>query len=153
GRMPLAHGQGERDMLREARIHAGQALPVAPQQFAAERPTRISAQLSAQDPQVPWMVGLEALDAALLQLLADRLEKAPAMLLHQRLEERHAEHFAFTLVDERREILVYVVAEEMAMEKRPAAVRLHEQLDGGLFLRLAAEDLGDDTLQLAAITL
>src|SRR5438034_7282140 len=102
---------------------------------------------------MPRMVGPEVLDAALLQLLADRLEKAPAMLLHQRLEERHAEHFAFTLVDERREIVVHVIAEEMAMEKRPAAVRLHEQLDGGLFLGLAAEDLGDDALQLAAITL
>src|SRR5438105_2023445 len=103
--MSLADGQGKGKVFREARIHAGQALPVAPQQLAAERPARISAQLSAQDPQVPWMVGLEALDAALLQLFADRLEKAPAVLLHQRLEERHAEHFAFALVDERREIL------------------------------------------------
>ena len=46
-----------------------------------------------------------------------------------------------------------VVAEQMAREERPAAVRLHEQLDGRFLLRLAAEDLGDDALHLAAIAL
>ena len=54
------------------------------------------------DPQMPRMVRLKVLNAALLQLLADRLEEAPAVFLHQRFEECHAQHFAFTLVDERR---------------------------------------------------
>ncbi len=36
-------------------------------------------------------------------------------------------------------------------EERPAAVRLHEVLDGGVLLRLAAEDLGDDAFHLAAV--
>ena len=46
-----------------------------------------------------------------------------------------------------------VVAEQVALQERAAAVGLHEQLDGGFLLGLAAEDLGDDALQLAAITL
>ena len=46
-----------------------------------------------------------------------------------------------------------VVAEQVAVQERPAAVRLHEELDGRFLLRLAAEDLGDDALQLAAVTL
>ena len=36
-------------------------------------------------------------------------------------------------------------------EERAAAVRLHEELDGGMLLRFAAEDLGDDALHLAAV--
>src|SRR6266404_4779256 len=88
-----------------------------------------------------------------LQRLADRLEEALPVLLDERLEERHAEHFALALVDARGEELVDVVAEEMAVQEGAAAVRLHEQLDGGFLLRLAAEDLGDDALQLAAVAL
>ena len=46
-----------------------------------------------------------------------------------------------------------VVAEQVAVQERAAAVRLHEQLDGRFLLRLAAEDLGDDALHLAAVAL
>ena len=46
-----------------------------------------------------------------------------------------------------------VVAEQVAVQERAAAVRLHEQLDGRFLLRLAAEDLGDDAFHLAAIAL
>ena len=48
---------------------------------------------------------------------------------------------------------MHVVAEHVAVQERAAAVRLHEQLDGGFFLRFAAEDLGDDAFHLAAIAL
>src|SRR5262245_24371609 len=88
-----------------------------------------------------------------LQRLADRLEVRFAVLLDERFEERHAEHLAFAFVEARREKLVHMVAEEMAMKERTAAVRLHEKLDRGFLLRFTAEYLGDDALQLAAITL
>ena len=87
----------------------------------------------------------------MLQPFADRLEEGLAVLLDQRLEESHAEHLAFALVDAGGEIVVDVVAEEMALEERTAAVGLHEQFDGGLLHRLAAEDLGDDAFEFAAI--
>ena len=96
---------------------------------------------------------VEVLDLVLLEGLADRLEELPAVLLDQRFEERHAEHFAFALVDARGQEFVDVVAEEMAVQERSAAVRLHEQLDGRFLLGLAAEDLGDDAFELAAIAL
>ena len=39
------------------------------------------------------------------------------------------------------------------MQECSAAVRLHVQFDRGLFLGLAAEDLGDDAFHFAAISL
>ena len=69
------------------------------------------------------------------------------------LKKPIAEHLAFALVDAGRQVLVDVVAEQVAVQERPAAVRLHEQLDGGVLLRFAAEDLGDDALHLAAVAL
>src|SRR5437870_12862111 len=95
--------------------------------------------------------GTEVLDPFALESLADRFKERLAVFLDQRLEESQAEDFAFPFVDAGGEILVDVVAEQMAAQERSAAVRLHEQLDGGLFLGLAAEDLGDDALQFAAI--
>ena len=83
--------------------------------------------------------------------LADGLEVRLAVMLHERLEEAHAEHFAFALVDARGEVLVDVVAEAVAMQERAAAVRLHEELDGGMLLCFAAKDLGDDALHFAAV--
>ena len=67
------------------------------------------------------------------------------------LKNAIAEHFAFALVDAGGQVLVHVVAEHVAVQERAAAVRLHEQLDGGFLLRFAAEDLGDDAFHLAAI--
>ena len=73
------------------------------------------------------------------------------MNFDERLEEGHAEHFAFALVDTRGEEVVNVVAEQVPFQERSSAVRLHEQLDGRFFLRFAAEDLGDDAFHFAAI--
>ena len=94
-------------------------------------------------------VGL--LDAGGVQGLADRLVELLAVLLDQRLEEAHAEHLAFALVDAGGQVLVHVVAEHVAVQERAAAVRLHEELDHGLFLRFAAEDLGDRAFHFAAV--
>ena len=99
------------------------------------------------------VLGAEALDLVPRERLADRLEELLAVVLHQRLEERQAEHLALALVDARGQVVVDVVAEEVALEERPAAVRLHEQLDGRFLQRLAAEDLGDHAFQLAAVAL
>src|SRR5262249_59732848 len=104
-------------------------------------PARVRAQVATRPPQMDWIEPAERLHAVRLQRLADRLEELPAVLLHQRLEKRHAEHLPLALVDARGEELVDVVAQRMALEERPPAVRLHEQLDGGLLLRPAAEDL------------
>ena len=65
-------------------------------------------------------VGLSGLkllrvDALGLQRLADRLEELLAVLLDERLEEGHAEHFALALVDARGEEVVDVVAEQVAL--------------------------------------
>src|SRR5207237_731929 len=84
---------------------------------------------------------------------ADRLEELLAVLLHQRLEERQAKDLALALVDAWGQQLVDVVAEDVAVQERAAAVRLHEQLDGRFLLRLAPKDLGNNTLQLAAVAL
>src|SRR5438552_2156522 len=100
-----------------------------------------------------WIGGIEVFDAALGEVLADRLEVTSAMLFDERLEERHAEHLAFAFVDARGEVFVDLVAEEVPAQERSAAMRLHEQFDGGFLLGLAAEDLGDDAFQLAAIAL
>src|SRR5439155_12029521 len=108
-------------------------------------------QFVPQLPGVDWVERVEQLDPLALQCLADRLEELFAVLLDQRLEERQAEDLALALVDARGQQLVDVVAEGVAAQERPAAVRLHEQFDRRLLLRLAAEDLGDDALQLAAV--
>ncbi len=126
---------------------------IARREQLAGLPARIGSQLLAQLPGVQRVERVGVLESQPLHRLADRLEEAFAMLLDQRLEERHAEHLAFALVDARGEEVIDVVAEEMALEEGAAAVRLHEQLDGRLFHGLAAENLGDDALHLAAIAL
>ena len=50
------------------------------------------------------------------------------------LKKAIAEHFAFAFVDARGQVLVDVVAEQVAVQEGPAAVRFHEQLDGGFLL-------------------
>src|SRR5205807_980223 len=100
------------------------------------------AQFAAQHPSVQRIDRVERLDAGLLQRPADRLEELLAVLLDERLEEGQAEHFALALVDARRQEIIDVVAKDVALEERPAAVRLHEQLDGGFLQCLAAEDFG-----------
>ncbi len=94
---------------------------------------------------------LGCLMPAAIQGLADRLVELFAVVLDQRLEEAHAEHLAFALVDAGGEVLVHVVAEHVTVQERAAAMRLHEELDHGLFLRFAAEDLGDRAFHLAAV--
>ena len=44
-----------------------------------------------------------------------------------------------------------LVAENVTVQKSPAAVRFHQNFDGGFFLRLAAENLGDDALHFPSI--
>ena len=52
-----------------------------------------------------------------------------AVLLDQRLEERHAEHLAFALIDAGGEILVDVVAEEVPVqEARPPCVFMNSSI-------------------------
>ena len=51
----------------------------------------------------------------------------------------------------RGEILVDIVAKHVAVQKRPAAMGLHEEFDRRLLLRLTAEDLGDNTFHFAAV--
>src|SRR5437763_774441 len=95
----------------------------------------------------------EILDLVRLQRLADRLEVGFAVLLDERFEERHAEHFAFAFVDARGQIFVDIIAEEMAVQERTAAVRFHEQLDGRFLLGFTAKNLRDDAFEYAAIAL
>src|SRR6185436_14127366 len=57
----------------------------------------------------------------------------------------------FPFVDAGGEVLVDVVAKDVAVQERTSAVRFHAELDGGFFLRLAAENFGDDALHLAAV--
>ena len=64
------------------------------------------------------LTGLNVSHAPALQRLADRLEELLAVLLDQRLEERHAEHLAFAFVDARGQELVDVVAEQVALAGR-----------------------------------
>src|SRR5262249_26306309 len=118
-----------------------------------EAPFRIGAHFLPQRPEMSRIDRVERLDLLALNRLADGLEERLAVLLDQRLEERQAEDFSFTLVDARREEIVDIVAEKVAFEERPAAVGFHEQLDRRFLHRLAAEDLGDDALQLSAIAL
>ena len=68
------------------------------------------------------------------------------MFLDQGLEERHSQHLAFSFIDAKGKILVNVLPEQVPAQESAAAVRFHEQLDGGFFLRLAAEYLRDDAL-------
>src|SRR5207247_2228007 len=91
-------------------------------ELLTQHPLAIRAQLLAQRPEVHGVGRAERLHAGLLQPPADRLEIRLAVLLDQRLEERQAEHFALALVDARREEVVDVVAEDVALEERPAAV-------------------------------
>ena len=67
------------------------------------------------------------------------------------LKKRHAEHLAFALVDTRSQVLVHIVAQQVTVEERAAAVGFHEEFDCRVFLRLAAKNLGDDAFHLAAI--
>ena len=90
-------------------------------------------------------------DAGGGERFADRFEVRLAVVLHERLEEAHGEHFAFAFVDAGGQVLVDVVAEVVAVEERAAAVRLHEEFDGGVLLRFAAEDFGDDAFHFAAV--
>ena len=107
----LAHVLGEGDVIGQARVHAGHLLPIARHEFLAEGPLRIAGHFAAQLPEMGRVERVEVLDLVLLEGLADRLEELLAVFLDQRLEERHAEHFAFAFVDARGKILVHVVAE------------------------------------------
>ncbi len=84
---------------------------------------------------------------------ADWLIKLRAMLLHERLEEGHAEHFAFAFVNAGGQKFVDVIAQHVAVQEGTAAVGFHEQVDGGFFLGFATKDFGDDAFHFATVTL
>src|SRR5262249_43011608 len=134
-------------------VHVRYAILWPPGEFLSPRPAKVRADRTAQEPQVAGIPGAEILDLLLMQNLADGLEEALAVLLDQRLEKSQAEHFPFTPVNAGSQIIVNVVAQEMALEKRAAAVGFHEQLDGGFFEGFTAENLGDNALQLPAVPL
>ncbi len=119
----------------------------------AEAPLGVRQEHTLERPGVGRVERIGLGDARGLQGATDRLEERLAVFLDQGLEERHAEHLAFTFIDAGGEIFVNVFAEGVPAEESAAAVGFHEQLDGCFLLGLAAEDLGDDTLELAAVTL
>ena len=118
-----------------------------------DEPLGIVHQRTLQRPQVRRVGEVGLPDPLRRESPSDRLEELFAVLLQERLEERHTEHLPFALVNARREKIVDVVAEQVSVQERPATVSLHEQLDGRLLLSLTAEDLRDDALHLAAIAL
>src|SRR5438874_9219730 len=119
-------------------MEAGNLLAVTLSGDLSAAPCGGDVRLLPERPEVRRVGGAEVLDPFALQGLADRFEERLAVLFHQRLEESQAKDLALAFVDAWGEILVDVVAEQMATQERSAAVRLHEQLDGGLFLGLAA---------------
>src|SRR5262249_45243620 len=128
-------------------------LGVGGEELGARGPLGGGADASPNAPQGGAGLRVGVLDALGLGGLADRFEELLAVVLDQRLEEGHAEHLALALVDARGQEVVQVVAEQVALEEGPAAVGLHEQVDGGFLHRLAAEDLGEDALHLSAVGL
>ncbi len=120
----------------------------------AQLPLRVGPQRAAQLPGVHRVERVGLLDARSPQrpCRSARSTCVPCCLTSD-LKKAMPSISPFAFVDAGGEVLVDVVAEQVAVQERPAAVRLHEQLDGGFLLRLAAEDLGDDALHLAAIAL
>ena len=116
-------------------------------------PLQVGQKRPLERPRVRRVERIRLLDARGLQRPAHRLEIGLAVLLDQGLEERHAEHLTLSFIDARGKILMNVLSEQVAPKERPASVGLHEELDRRLFLRLAAEDLGDDAFELTAVAL
>ena len=73
-----------------------------------------------------WIDWTKGTNLGALQRLADRFEKRAGMLLDQCFEECQAEHLAFAFVNARRQKVVDIVSQDMAVQKRAAAVRFHE---------------------------
>ena len=128
-------------------------IPSSAGKLLTNEPLGVGAQLAAESPEVSGVGRVHRLHLVLLQGLADRLEEGLAMLFDERLEERQAQHFAFAFIDAWRQVFVHLIAKHVAMQERTPAMRLHEEFDGRFFLRFAAEDLGDDAFELAAIAL
>src|SRR5439155_605051 len=105
------------DVLRQPRVELWQRRVIAAAELLAQHPARVCAQLPSQRPGMPWIHRVESLDRVLLKGLADRLEELPAVLLHQRLEKRQAEHLALALVNARGKEVVDIVAEDVALEE------------------------------------
>ena len=144
---------GEPGVLREVVGHRAEVRMGGTGEGLAREPPGVVRQGFSQGPGVRRVEGVRLLHAEVGERAADRLEKRLAVLLDERLEEAHAEHLAFALVDARGEIFVDVVAEGVAVQEGAAAFGLHIKLDRRFLLRLAAEDLGDDALHLASIAL
>src|SRR5688500_8240362 len=95
-------------------------------QFLLHEPLAIGLELLAQCPGMGGIGWIEGGHFLLLQRLANRLEVRLEMVLGQRFEEGHAEHFPFPFVDAGGEVLEEVLAEEVAAEEEAAAIGLHE---------------------------
>ena len=159
----LAHGAGNlaRRALQErcgkigvpAEIfgHRGQLGPRSGPQVLASHPLGVRGKRALELPQVGRVGHVRLLDSRRLQGLANRLEELDAVVLDQRLEKGHREHFAFAFVDAGGQVLVHVVAKDVTVQERAAAVRLHQHLDGRFLLGLAAKNLGDDAFHFAAV--
>src|SRR5207247_6880782 len=105
-------------------------LDVTASELLPEPPFAIGNQRLAQLPAMNRIRGIELFDPGRLQTLPNRLEELLAVLLDQRLEKCHPKHLPFPFVDARSQELMDLVAEQVAVQKGPSAVRLHEQLDG-----------------------
>ena len=117
----------------------------------AEEPFAVIPKWAFQCPGMSRIQRIWLLDAQLGKCLSDRLEELGAVLFYQRLEEGHAQHLTFALVDARRQEFVHIVTEQVSVQERSPAVRLHEQFDRRFLLCFAAKDLGNDALHLAAV--
>ena len=84
-------------------------------QPAGDHPFQVGQGDAFERPHVRRVERIRLADAGRGQRFADRLEVRFAVVLHQRLEEAHAEHLAFAFVDARGEVLVDVVAEVVAV--------------------------------------
>src|SRR5439155_25360760 len=151
GELELVPGHGGADLIRETverlqsksevvgktLVHAGDLLAVAADKPAARLPLPVRPQFP---PERPGMFGAERVEGAdllALERLADRLEERLAVLLDERLEEGQPEHLSFPFIDAGSKEVIDVVAQQVAVEERPAAMGLHEELDGGFLLGLA----------------
>ena len=62
----------------------------------------------------------------LMQFSTNRFKKAFAVILDERFEESHPQHFALTLVDARCEEVMHIVTKQVAVQKRTTTMCLHE---------------------------
>src|SRR5260370_9391136 len=85
--------------------------------FLTQAPARVGRHLVPQDPDMLWIDWTKGTNLGALQRLADRFEKRPGIVLDQGFEEGQADHRALTFVNTRRQKVVDIVSENMAVEE------------------------------------